>query len=189
MSLRRKIAYSVGGLLLALIVAGLFLPATAHVERQVHIEAPPATVFALVNDFRRINQWSPWLGTDPNALYTISGPPRGVGATLTWDGRIVGQGSQVIIESEPFNRIVSKLDLGSQGQALGSFEFLQTEKGTSVTWSFDNEFCMNLMGRYRPRDCLQLIHLFRVISSIYAHELSPQCPVTPFYWDSVSSEP
>ena len=148
MSLRRKIAYSVGGLLLALVIVGLFLPATAHVERQVHIEAPPATVFALVNDFRQINQWSPWLGTDPNALYTISGPPRGVGATLTWDGRIVGQGSQIIIESEPFHHIVSKLDLGNQGQALGSFEFLKTENGTSVIWSFDNDFGMNLMGRY-----------------------------------------
>jgi len=148
MSLARKIAYSTGGVLLVLMMVGLFLPATAHVERQIQIAAPPAIVFALVNDFHQINQWSPWLDTDPNALYTISGPTRCVGATLSWDGRIVGKGSQVIMESEPFYRIVSELDLDSQGQALGTFEFLQTEKGTNVIWSFDNDFGLNLVGRY-----------------------------------------
>jgi effector-binding domain-containing protein/uncharacterized protein YndB with AHSA1/START domain len=148
MSPARKIAYSAGGVLLMLMIVGLFLPATAHVERQIRIAAPPATVFALVNDFHQINQWSPWLATDPNALYTISGPARGVGATLDWDGRIVGQGRQVIVESEPYYRVVSRLDLDSQGQAIGTFEFLQTEKGTSVIWTFDNEFGPNLVGRY-----------------------------------------
>ncbi len=92
MSVTRKIAYSTAGVLFVLVSISLLLPAKAHVERQVQIDAPPAIVYALVNDFRRMNEWSPWLDTDPNALYTISGPARGVGATLTWDGRIVGQG-------------------------------------------------------------------------------------------------
>ncbi len=148
MSLARKIACSAAGGLAVLIVIGLLLPSTPHVERQILIQAPPATVFALVNDFHQINKWSPWLDTDPNALYTISGPARGVGATLTWDGQIVGQGSQVITISEPSFRIVSKLDLDSPGQTTGTFEFLQTEKGTHVIWSFDSEFGLNLVGRY-----------------------------------------
>jgi len=148
MSLARKIAWSAAGGLALFVVIGLTLPSTPHVERQIQIQAPPATVFALVNDFRQINKWSPWLDTDPNALYTISGPPRGVGATLTWDGQIVGQGSQVIVESEPSYRIVSKLDLERPGQTMGTFEFLQTEYGTHVIWSFDSDFGMNLIGRY-----------------------------------------
>lgn len=148
MSLARKIAYAAASGLALLLVVGLMLPATPYVERQIQILAPPATVFALVNDFHQINKWSPWLDTDPNALYTISGPKRGVGATLTWDGHTVGQGSQVIIESESFYRIVSKLDLGSPGQSTGTFEFLQTEKGTHVTWTFESNFGLNLVGRY-----------------------------------------
>lgn len=148
MSLGRKIAYATAGSLALLIVVGLMLPSAPRIERQIQIQAPPATVFALVNDFRQINQWSPWLDTDPNALYKISGPPRGVGATLSWDGQIVGQGSQVIIESEPYVRIVSKLDLSSPGNKTGTFEFLQTEKGTHVIWSFDSDFGLNLVGRY-----------------------------------------
>ena len=148
MSLARKIAWSAAGGIALFIVIGLTLPSTPHVERQIQIQAPPATVFALVNDFRQINKWSPWLDTDPNALYTISGPARGVGATLTWDGQIVGQGSQVIVESEPSYRIVSKLDLDSPGRTTGTFEFLPSENGTHVTWSFDSDFGMNLIGRY-----------------------------------------
>ena len=96
MSLIRKLAYSIGGFLLVLVAVGALLPATAHVERNIHIDAPQASVFALVNDFRQINKWSPWVDTDPNALYTISGPPRGVGATMTWDGQIVGPNAGVI---------------------------------------------------------------------------------------------
>lgn len=148
LSIARKVVYTIAGVLLVLMTVGLFLPATAHIERKIEINAPPAIVFALVNDFRQINQWSPSLDTDPNALYTISGPARGVGAKQSWDGQIVGQGSQVILESEPFYRVVSQLDLEGQGQALGTFELLQTEKGTNVTWSFDNEFGWNLIGRY-----------------------------------------
>ena len=148
MSIARKIAYSAGALLLAVMLIGLLLPSTARVERQIRIEAPPASVFALINDFNQINQWSPWVATDPNALITISGPTRGVGATITWDGRIVGQGHQVILESQPFSRVVSQLDLGGQGRPTSSFELLQVESGTQVNWSFENEFGFNLVGRY-----------------------------------------
>lgn len=148
MSIARKFAYSAGGLLLALMLIGLILPPTVHVERAIHIDAPPASVFALINDFNQINQWSPWVATDPNALFTVSGPPRGVGATITWDGSIVGQGRQVILESEPFSRVVSELDLGGQGRPTSTFELLQVESGTQVNWSFENEFGFNLVGRY-----------------------------------------
>ena len=56
MSLARKIAWSAAGGIALLIVIGLTLPSTPHVERQIHIQAPPATVFALVNDFRQIKK-------------------------------------------------------------------------------------------------------------------------------------
>jgi effector-binding domain-containing protein len=144
----RKIAIVVAAVLLIFVAVGFLLPAVAHVERRITIEAKPAAVFALVNDFHQINQWSPWLDTDPNALYTISGPRRGVGATITWDGQIVGQGSQTITASEPYVRVTSALELDGSGGAIGTFELLQTETGTHVIWSFDNDFGLNPVGRY-----------------------------------------
>lgn len=148
MTLFRKIAFITAGFLVTLIVIGVFLPATAHVQRHIEINARIASVFALINDFRQVNKWSPWVAIDPNALYSISGPPRGVGATVAWDGQIVGRGGQVIVESRPYDRVVSRLDLGNQGNAISVFELEQTTAGTRVTWSFDNDFKLNLVGRY-----------------------------------------
>jgi len=148
MKILKKAGVIIAAALLIVLAVGVFLPSTAHVERQIEIGAPAATVFALVNDFDRINEWSPWLETDPNALYRVSGPARGVGATLTWDGQIVGNGSQVITESVPYSRVVSELDLGGQGLAVATIELVGTDRGTRVTWMFDNDFGANVFARY-----------------------------------------
>jgi effector-binding domain-containing protein/carbon monoxide dehydrogenase subunit G len=148
MQFARKILIGLGSVVLLLIAVGIFLPSRAHVEREILIDAPAATVFALVNDFRQVGKWSPWQETDPNARYEISGPRRGVGAMLAWDGNIVGKGSQRITESVPYERVVSELDLGGQGNATATFELQAADAGTTVVWSFDTSFGMNLLGRF-----------------------------------------
>lgn len=148
MSFIRKSVYAVGGFFVLLAVIGILLPSTAHVQREIEIEAPAASVFALLNDFNQVNKWSPWVDTDPNALFTITGPPRGVGASIAWDGRTLGKGSQTIVESVPFSRLVTRLDLGSQGSAVATFDLSKSATGTQVVWSFDNDFGFNLPGRY-----------------------------------------
>lgn len=144
----RKVLIWLGGIVLLLFAVGIFLPSRAHIEREILIDAPAATIFALVNDFHQIGKWSPWQETDPNARYEISGPRRGVGAMLAWDGNIVGQGSQRIIESVPHERVVSELDLGGQGNAIATFSLHATDAGTTVVWSFDASFGLNLFGRF-----------------------------------------
>ncbi len=148
MQLARKILIGLGSVVMLLFAVGIFLPSRAHVEREIFVDAPAATVFALVNDFRQIGKWSPWQEADPNARYEISGPRRGVGAMLAWDGSIVGQGSQRIIESVPYQRVVSELDLGGQGNAIATFTLQAAEAGTTVAWSFDASFGLNLLGRF-----------------------------------------
>jgi len=148
MKILKRAGIAVAAVLLLAVATGVFLPSKAHVERQITIDAPAASVFALVNDFDRINEWSPWLKTDPNALYRISGPSRGVGATLTWDGHIVGSGSQVITESVPYSRVVSELNLGGEDRALATIELVGTDRGTRVTWMFDKDYGANIFGRY-----------------------------------------
>jgi len=68
-------------LLVAVLIGVAFvLPASAHVERSITIARPAAQVFAVVNSYRRFNEWSPWAAKDPSAHYTVSGPVAGVGA-------------------------------------------------------------------------------------------------------------
>ena len=85
------------------VVIGILLPAKARVERETDIDAYPATVFSLINDFRQVNRWSGWAEEDPNAGYEITGVPRGVGASMSWQGQIIGAGQQSIIASEPYS--------------------------------------------------------------------------------------
>ena len=80
----------------ALLVGVAFvLPDSAHVERTITINRPASEVFAVLNSYRRFNDWSPWATKDPNAKYTITGPAAGVGAKMSWvgDPKTVGSGS------------------------------------------------------------------------------------------------
>jgi len=150
MLILKKIALILVVLLVVLAVAGLLLPRRAHVERSASIEAPRATVFALVNGFKSFSKWSPWAGKDPNARYTVEGPEAGVGSRLTWSGdpKTVGSGSQVIVVSHPYDTVVSGLDFGAQGKAKAAFHLSPDGTGTKVTWSCDMDLGMNPVNRY-----------------------------------------
>ncbi len=72
---------------------------TYTVERSITIEAPPAAIFALVADFRRWIEWSPWEGLDPELQRTYSGSNAGAGASYEWSGnRKAGKGQMTIVE-------------------------------------------------------------------------------------------
>ncbi|MEN8164575.1 MAG: SRPBCC family protein, partial [Acidobacteriota bacterium] len=71
-------------LVILAVIVGVLLPSSAHVERSTTIDAPPATVFALVNGFALFNRWSPWFEMDPEARYSYEGPAFGPGAKISW---------------------------------------------------------------------------------------------------------
>ena len=129
---------------------GMLLPRQVHVERSATIEAPPATIFAVINGFKMFNQWSPWYDVDPSAQYTYEGPARGVGARMSWKGdpKKAGSGSQEIIESRPFEVVRSSLDFGDQGLATAQFALSGEGAGTRVTWGLDVDMGMSPVGRY-----------------------------------------
>jgi len=150
MSVLQRILLGLVVLVFLVVLVGFFLPASAHVERSTTIDAPPATIFALVNGFRSFNNWSPWAERDPQAEYLYEGPDSGVGATMRWASQNpqVGSGFQKITASEPYKRIQTHLDFGSQGTAQAFFDLQPTAAGTAVTWGFDTDFGMNLVSRY-----------------------------------------
>ena len=145
-------------LVAALIGVAFVLPSSAHVERSITIERPASEVFAVLNSYRRFNEWSPWAGKDPNAVYTVSGPMSGVGAKQSWQGdpKTVGSGSQEIVESKPNEAVATTLDFGEMGKANARFLLAPAGKGTKVTWTldtqaplaFDGKILWNAIGRY-----------------------------------------
>lgn len=136
--------------LIALAIGVAFvLPNSAHVERSTTIARPASTVFAVLNSYRRFNEWSPWFGKDPGAHYTISGPVAGVGAKQSWvgDPKTVGSGSQEIIESKPDTSLTTALDFGDMGKSTAHFLLSPEGKGTRVTWTLDTQAPLALDGK------------------------------------------
>ena len=144
-------------LVVAALFAGAFLlPTEVHVQRSITIDRPPATVFAVLNGYHLFDQWSPWARRDPGARFETSGPDRGVGARLSWEGdpQLVGSGYQQITLSQPYRRIETTLDFGEQGEAEAYFDLEPAADGVRVTWGFDTDvtagrgFIDGLIGRY-----------------------------------------
>jgi uncharacterized protein YndB with AHSA1/START domain len=150
MKVLRALFFLLLGLVALFFVTGLFLPQTAHVERSMTTTASPATVYGLVDGFKRFNEWSPWASLDPATKYTYSGPETGVGARMEWASTNpdVGNGSQEVIAVEPGQRVTHKLDFGMDNPTTSTISLVPEGTGTRVTWTLDTDFSGSLIGRY-----------------------------------------
>ncbi len=144
----KKSLLSFGGIGLLVVVVGIVLPSRVVIERHILIDTHAATIFALLNDFNQVTKWSPMLDGDANAQIDISGPPRGVDASISWNGHIIGQGRQTIIESVPYEKITTQFDLGGQIPATVTFSLSSEQGMTRVVWRHEREFGFNLASRY-----------------------------------------
>ena len=145
--------------LIGLCVAVMLQPSTFSVQRSATIAAPPAMVFAQVNDLRAWDAWSPWKKLDPNARSTISTPSTGKGATFAWAGNDqIGEGSMTILES----RKSEQVDLEQTfirplaGKARIAFTFVPQGSGTKVIWKMDgtNDFVGKAMCLFIDMDAV-----------------------------------
>lgn len=135
-----------GGALVAGIALVLALaarkPDTVRYERRAAIAAPPEAIFALINDFHRWVDWSPWEKLDPTMAKTFGGPDQGVGATYAWKGNgKVGEGQMTILESTPSQRVTIRLEFIKPIAADNSTVFTITSvaAGSEVTWVMEGE--------------------------------------------------
>lgn len=133
---RILIGFGVAAVVFALIVG--LQPPEFHVARSATIAAPPAEVFAQVNDFHNWEEWSPWAKLDPTAKTTFEGPRAGTGAVYTWSGNDqVGEGRMTVTDSRPHELIRIKLDFirPFASTCTTEYTFKSEGKSTVVTWS------------------------------------------------------
>lgn len=152
----KKLLYSIVIILILFIAVGLFLPRQVHIERSAQIDRPATLIFALLNSYASFNSWSPWAARDPSAVYSVSGPESGVGATMSWSGdpRLTGSGQQEIIESVPHSLVRIRFQFDNQGEAIMEYRLVDEGGSTQVNWSFDTDvtsgqsFFGSIMARY-----------------------------------------
>jgi carbon monoxide dehydrogenase subunit G len=133
----KTIAIVVVALIAALLVYAATKPDTFRVQRSASIKAPPAKIFALLNDFHRWDAWSPWEKKDPAMKRTFGTATSGKGAVYAWEGnRDVGQGRMEIAESAPPSKVAIKLDFLKPFETHNIVEFTLEPQGdtTNVTW-------------------------------------------------------
>jgi len=142
-------------ILLALIaifvIGGIFLPAKTRVERQIEIARPANFIYQFFNGFKRYNEWSPYFAKDKATQYQYSGSETGLGAKMAWQSKILGDGSQTVVEAKENELIVTDLVFeGGDGKAFYQLQ-AQGDK-TTVTWAFESDagtsFLASMPGRW-----------------------------------------
>ncbi|MFZ1814597.1 MAG: SRPBCC family protein [Rhizobiaceae bacterium] len=139
--MRKFILWVLGIIVVA--VAGLFayastLPDSFRIERSASYTAAPQTVFAVLSDFNKSAEWSPWEKLDPQMERKISGAPSGVGAIYEWKGnKDVGSGRQEIIEATSPSLVRVKLDFNEPMQTTNTVDYVIEPEGTGtkLTWA------------------------------------------------------
>jgi hypothetical protein len=122
---------------LFLVVAAL-QPSEFKISRSISIAAPPEVVFSEVNDFHKMNGWSPWLDPDPTAKLTYEGPSSGIGASFSWEGNAkVGAGRLTITESHPDSLVRINMEFLKplKNTSMADFTLQGDKDHTLVTWS------------------------------------------------------
>ena len=144
----KKILLGLAAILIVLLVVVAFQPSDFRITRKAVIPAPPAAVFAQINDFHKWQAWSPWARLDPNAKNSFDGPASGVGSKFSWSGNNeVGEGSMKITASKPDESVVMDLVFTKPFTATNLTEFTMKPEGsgTEVTWSMSGK--NNFIGK------------------------------------------
>jgi len=156
----KKILIVVVVLIGALLAYAATRPDTFRVERVATIKAPPEKVFALINDLRRWESWSPWEKKDPAMRRSFGGDATsGRGAAYAWEGNSdVGQGRMEIAESVAPSRVRIRLDFVKPFEAHNIVDFTLEPKGeaTNVTWAIHgpSPYISKLVGVFYNMDTM-----------------------------------
>ena len=131
---------TIAGIIVLFLLYVASKPNDFRVERSATMAAPPATVFAQVNDFHNWQAWSPWAKLDPNMSQTYEGPEAGRGAVYSWNGNNkVGAGRMAVTESRPNEYIKILLEFLRPFKSTNNAEFTFRPSGnqTDVNWIDD----------------------------------------------------
>lgn len=142
----------VGFVLLFFLAVAMILPAimpkNATTSQSVQINAKAPLVFRLVNKPANWRLWSPFELDNPEMTSFYEGPEQGEGASHRWESENMGNGSMLILKSEPYDFIQSELDFSNNGLAIDEWLFKENEAGVEVTWTLNLSELSYPFGKY-----------------------------------------
>jgi hypothetical protein len=128
---------------IAIVIVGILAyaatkPDTFRVARSITIDAPPDTIFPLIDDYRRWPAWSPYEDKDPQMKRAFGAVVSGRGATYAWEGDSnVGAGNMTIVDTIRDRKVAIRLNMVKPISASNDvvFDLAPQRQGTTVTWA------------------------------------------------------
>jgi len=146
------------------VLAAVVMPGSGHVERQLVIGKDMRQVYDMVNNFRRLPEYSVLRSLDPGVQFEFSGKAYGPGAQVSWTStdEKLGNGGLTIASATPeFDEIDSNTkeasvvwNLDNNWRGLDKHFTLDLERQgsrgqlTQVTWAYDVSYGWNLVNRF-----------------------------------------
>lgn len=143
----RKILFIIAGLIVLLVLVGFVLPAKLEVSKSVTINASASAVFEEINNLERWEKWQYWNTRDPEMKITYGEVTEGSGASYSWTGPELGDGTLSITESIPDKSIAITMDFGGS-PARGFYSLEPDSENTNLNFNFSSDAGMNPIGRW-----------------------------------------
>lgn len=159
MKIAKKILLGILGVIVLVLVIGIFIKKDYSSEREVVINKPLSEVFDYIKFLKNQNNYSVWALRDPNAQMEYHGEDGTVGFVSCWNSthKHVGVGEQEIKTIVPNQRIDYELRFKKPMEST-DYAYMITESvspnQTKVKWGFNGKMCypMNLMMPFMNMD-------------------------------------
>jgi hypothetical protein len=146
------------------VLAAVVMPSSGHLERSLVVGKDMRQVYDLLDNYRRLPEYSVLRSTDPQVQFTFAGKAYGPGAEISWTSSDpkLGKGGLSITSATPnFDKIDSNTHkativwgLDNPWRGLDKHFTLDLERQgsrgqlTQVTWSYDVSYGWNLVNRF-----------------------------------------
>jgi hypothetical protein len=150
MSMTALVLWAILALVVLVLASAATRPDSFRVERSLSLQASSEQVLALLQDFRRWAEWSPWEHIDPGMQRSYSGAASGVGAIYAWTGTGKAGAGRMEIRAVEAGRVLIQLDFLKPFAAHNTAEFRWQAQGTGtqLSWAMygPSPFVSKLMG-------------------------------------------
>ncbi len=144
-----KILYWIFGILALLVVVSYLLPKHYKVERSIYISADNKLIYNLVSNFEKWYIWVPWTHEmDSTAVFEITGEDGRVGATWSWNGKILGEGSMTATEFVPGEMLAYDLSFSKEKYKSKGKIIINEDDSCKVIWTDEGDLGYNPINRY-----------------------------------------
>ena len=143
----------IGGIIAAIVFAGLIMSKEMIIERNIVISKPLSEIYEYLRLMKHQDNFSVWNMTDPNMSKSFKGTDGTVGCVYSWDSstnKNVGAGEQEILSLEEGKSINYEVRFKRPMKNVAKSSFVLnfvSESQTNVMWGFygPSKFPLNIM--------------------------------------------